>query len=169
MYFTNVNETRDSVSNSLHFGQLFLQTRNLCFQTNLGVPHGGNFSPLLTDMTMSYFEYISSVNYKLISNSIFVPIRCMDDLLIINNMSTDNVANILSRVYNNFQLEPTDLTPLDYIYLDFEIKIVNNKVSTNLYNKTDNFNFDVKRLPNARSFLSLTIKKATMHRNTSNP
>lgn len=43
-------------------------------------------------------------------------------------------------------------------YLDLSLEANNNKIETNLFNKTDSFNFMVIRFPNAESKVSIKIK-----------
>ncbi|VDO89099.1 unnamed protein product [Heligmosomoides polygyrus] len=46
-----------------------------------GVPQGGNASPMIADLTLSFFEYKYATNNTLI-NKVFCPFRYMDDILI---------------------------------------------------------------------------------------
>ena len=128
-----------------------------------GVPQGGNFSPLLADLTLSIFEYQYSLN-NINKTRTFYPYRYMDDILIIHNTNEDKVNSILQEVYNNtLVLEKTHFSQLHCNYLDLEIKILNDKIITRLFNKTDNFDFKVIRFPHYQSNISLNVKSSVIY------
>lgn len=88
----------------------------------------------------------------------------MDDILIVHNLDTSTVSNILNKVYNNIlQLDITHLDDNRCNYLDLHIRVEDDKVYTKMYNKTDTFSFKVLKLPHYNSFISSKVKKATIY------
>lgn len=137
------------------------------FKQRKGVLQCSNISPLLADLTMSWLEYKFSSKHMVNRNNVVHPIRYMDDILVIHNKNSQYINDMLEKVYNNlFEIVKTNTDDYSCNYLDLEINIVDNKLCTRLYNKTDDFNFVVKRLPNAISFISNNIKKDTIYTET---
>ena len=136
---------------------------NIAFKQLNGVPQGGNFSPLLADLTLSVYEYYYSVRV-IKQHRNFFPFRYMDDLLIIHNINDNDIHETLQMVYNNIlQLETTNFTEHHCNYLDLDIKIINNKIITKIFNKTDNFKFNVIRFPHFQSNISIKIKGSVIY------
>lgn len=76
------------------------------------------------------------------------PFRYMDDILIIHNKNNEYIQELLYEIYeNSLQFETTHKSDNDCDYLDLSIRIVENKLITKLYNKTDSFKFYVIRFP----------------------
>ncbi|KAK6052976.1 hypothetical protein COOONC_09517, partial [Cooperia oncophora] len=67
-------------------------------------------------------------------------------------------------VYHNIlKLEVTNNNEYNCNYLDLEITIHNDKISTKMYNKTDSFNFSIKKFPNYNTNISYHIKFNTIY------
>ena len=140
-------------------GNIFKQTK--------GVPQGGNFSPLLADLTLSIMEYNYAKCIRFNASKLFIPYRYMDDLLVIHNQSESEVDEQLTEVYRNtLQLKKTHITELSSNYLDLTINIINDKITTALYNKTDDFNFKVIRFPHSDSNISTNNKASVIYTET---
>ena len=124
----------------------FVTFGRFVFQQTKGIPMGGNCSSLIADLYLCYKEFqymkrlLADKKFGLarhFSNSS----RYVDDVIIIN--------------YKNFKNKTNDIYPNDLVlerngendklvnYLDITITIDNQGVSTNLFNKVDNFNFPV--------------------------
>ncbi|KAK6062260.1 hypothetical protein COOONC_00067, partial [Cooperia oncophora] len=119
------------------------------------VPQGSNVSPLLDDLTFSYFEYIYSINHYNNKQIQMKPFRYMDDILIIYNRNTQSILDELN--------DDTHENEYKCNYLDQEIDIVTNKMYAKMYNKTDTFGFSIKRFPNFTTNVSNRIKVDTIH------
>lgn len=116
----------------------------------------------MADLTLTYFEYVYSITHP--NLYLFIPFRYMDDILVVHNRSTNDIYNTLISVYNNvLNLDITHDNDYSCNYLDMEIKISGNRLTTKLYNKTDSFNFSIKRFPHFDTNLSANIKKATIY------
>ena len=137
----------------------------LIFKQNISVPQGGNVSPLLADLTFTNvnYEYVYTKNYPY-SDIYFFPYRYMDDLLILHNTTDDTILKLLTDVYRRvLSLEPTHISNYACNYLDLDISINNNIITTKMYNKTDFFGFPIKRFPHSSTNISIAIKRATIY------
>ncbi len=114
------------------------------FRQKCGVPMGGNASPLIADLVLSTieFRYLSdarnygrAVRFK---NSY----RYMDDILVTTNL--DSHGMLFEMYPSDLTLETTDTDPKRTSFLDLDIKVVDDLVIS-LYNKTDDFSFQVVR------------------------
>ena len=75
----------------------------------------------------------------------------MDDIFILQAQYL-NFAEIAKEIYHpSLDLEQTNINPLKTCFLDLDIEIKNNKIDTKLYNKTDDYNFDVIRYSHFKS------------------
>ena len=91
----------------------------------------------------------------------------MDDLLVVHNQTDDDVDEQLSQVYQNtLQLKKTHNSETSSNYLDLAITITNDKISTKLYNKTDDFSFNVIRFPYSDTNISLINKSSVIYTET---
>lgn len=177
IYYTNnntINKYRYYTEEDLVFFTEYLLKNSFTIFAGIiykqieGVPQGSNCSPLLADLTLSVFEY--KFCKKLVTQKRYVnihPFRYMDDILIIHNKNNEYIQNLLSETYeNSLQLETTHESDYDCNYLDLNIKIINNKLVTKLYNKTDSFKFYVIRFPHFNSNISIKIKKSIIFTET---
>ena len=111
-----------------------------------GIPMGGNSSSQLADLSLakSEFNYMKSLLTnkkmnlaKLLSNNG----RYVDDLSVFNYL---NFANLISDIYpGDLVMERSGDNNKIINYLDITIKITESNISTELYNKVDDFNFPV--------------------------
>ena len=133
------------------------------FQQISGVPMGGNASPLLADLTLSCLEYkylksaSTDKRYKMKYTT-----RYMDDLCNLNN---NEFFQDCAYIYPaSLTLEETTANTNYSNYLDMTFNITAEyKVKCSLYNKTDAFNFNVIRLPEASSNLPEQIGYNTFY------
>ena len=71
--------------------------------------------------------------------------RYLDDILNINNVNFDNMV---SRVYpSELQLNKTNTSDTKTAFLDLHLSISNDIVSTKIYDKRDDFDFDIVNFP----------------------
>lgn len=140
---------------------------NIIYKQNKGVPQGGNFSPLLADLTISMFEFEYSKSIRISENQLFIPFRYMDDLLIVHNYNENFIDHILTVVYKNtLSLKKTHISQHKCNYLDISLEVIDNVIETNLYNKTDYFNFKVNRFPHRDSEISINVKGNVIYTET---
>ena len=69
----------------------------------------------------------------------------MDDILNINIVYFDNMV---SQIYpSEFQLNKLNTSDTEAAFLDFHLSISNDIVSTKLYDKSDDFDFEIDNFP----------------------
>ena len=123
----------------VHFGGFILrQTR--------GIPMGGNSSSQFADLSLSKSEYNYMINLikdkkfslaKLLSNNT----RYVDDLGTLNYLHFDK---LIPKIYpSDLKMERSGNDNKNVNYLDVNIQIGDDGVSTRVYNKLDEFNFPI--------------------------
>ena len=71
--------------------------------------------------------------------------RYLDDILNINNVYFDNMV---SQIYHSeLQLNEANTSDTKAAFLDLHLSISNNIVSTKIYDKCDDFNFEIVNFP----------------------
>ena len=130
------------------------------FLQNKGIPMGGNSSSPIAELTVGKKEY----NYikklmqekkfnlaKILSNNC----RYVDDLITINYL---NFNNIIGDIYpRSLEMERTGNDNKNVNYLDLNIKVGINGPSISIYNKTDDFNFNVVSLTFPQSNIPIDV------------
>ena len=124
----------------------FVSFGNIILRQTKGIPMGGNSSSQFADLSLakSEFNYMKSLLAskkmnlaKLLSNNG----RYVDDLSVFNYL---NFANLISDIYPvDLVMERSGDDNKDINYLDIRIKISNSIISTEVYNKVEDFNFPV--------------------------
>ena len=112
-----------------------------------GIPMGGNSSSQIADVSLCKSEFNFMISLikekkfnlaKLLSNNC----RYVDDLIILNYL---HFENLIAKIYpSDLKMERSGNDNKNVNYLDVNISITNNGgISTDLYNKLDDFNFPV--------------------------
>ena len=71
--------------------------------------------------------------------------RYLDDILNINNVSFDNMVN---QIYpSKLQLNKTNTSDTEAAFIDLHLTISNEIVSTEIYDKRDDFDFEIVNFP----------------------
>ena len=113
---------------------------------------GTNFVPLVADLFLVCYErdFMKSLTkekrYDLI-DAFNSTSRCMylDDLLNIDNIHFDHMVN---RIYPaELQLNKANASDTEAAFLDLNLSIHNDMVSTKIYDKWDDFNYDILNFP----------------------
>ncbi len=132
------------------------------FQQISGIPMGGNASPLLADMTLSALEFKFLKNLSPHSRvKMGMSSRYIDDLL---NINGEEFMEISKEIYPiSLPLEETTASREESNFLDINLKLDGNAISTTVYNKVDEFNFDVIRLPESSSNIHSSIGYNTFY------
>ena len=134
---------------------IFIGVGNKIFRQHIGIPMGTNCAPLLANLYLFYYEY--TYMKKLIKTNFLQArrfnntVRYIDDLLTFNNPGfSDEIANIYPP---ELVLKRTTENPLCVSYLDICITLGQHRFFTTIFDKRDNFNFDIVNFP----FLSSNI------------
>jgi hypothetical protein len=126
------------------------------FRQTMGVPMGGNASPLIADLTLSMMEFTYCKNHT--RNNVLA-VRYIDDILTLN--CPDFKTKAASIYEKELKLEET-YAGKHCCFLDLDITLHNGAVKTNVYNKTDAFPFKVNRLGYPDSKVSASIHNNTI-------
>jgi hypothetical protein len=118
--------------------ETFIQFNGTIYQQNKGVPMGGNASPLIADLTLSYMEYkYYNNNCNQIAKNTMI-YRYIDDILALNTDITNEIRNIYgpTLIVNK---ENFINNKLNYLDMSFEL----NSKNIGIYDKTDDYKFNV--------------------------
>ena len=121
------------------------------FQQSVGIPMGTNCAPLLADLFLYSYEaeFIQKLLHEkkkslaVAFNSTF---RYIDDVLSINN---NHFHSYVDSIYpNELEIKDTTECSTSASYLDVLLKLdTNSKLTTQLYDKWDDFNFSIVNFP----------------------
>ena len=124
---------------SIRFGtKLYRQT--------IGIPMGTNCAPLVADLFLSYYERnfmksLSCENQANIMEAFNSTSRYLDDLLNIDNIYFDQMVD---RIYHTeLLLNRANSSDTEAPFLDLNLCISNGTVSIKIYDKRDDFDFDI--------------------------
>ena len=124
------------------FGEnIFLQTR--------GIPMGGNASPLIADLYLSWLEYIFLS--KLVKKDASLVHKLSHNCRYIDDIATPNFCDFLkiaSRIYpKEIPLEPNIGNGKHDTFLDLDISVCDSSFVFKIFHKVDLFNFEVISFP----------------------
>ena len=120
-----------------------------CFQV-VGIPMGTNCAPLIADLFLFCYESdfmlkLSQTNNNNLIEAFNNTSRYLDDIL---NLDNPYFSNHITDIYpSELKLNIANNTDTEADYLDLNIKITNGKVITNIYDKRDDYNFDIVNFP----------------------
>ena len=88
---------------------------------------------------------LSDDKQALINDAFNTTSRYLDDILNINNVYFDNMV---SQIYpSELQRNDVNTSDIKAAFLDFHLSISNDIVSTKIYDKRDNLNFEIVNFP----------------------
>ena len=143
---------RDSLKNAVKYliTNSYFTVGSKIFRQIIGIPMGSDPAPFFANLFLYYYEnkWISNlkktdlITARKLSN-IF---RFIDDLNAINDnhIFLNNIANIYPP---ELELGKENHHDNEATFLDLNIKIVQNKFEIKLYDKRDDFNFEIVRMP----------------------
>ena len=107
---------------------------------------GINFASLVADLFLSCYERdfmmsLSDDRQADINDVFNTTFRYLDDILNVNNVYFDNM---ISQIYpSELQLNKSNTSDTKVAFLDLHFSISNDIVSTKIYNKRDDFDFEI--------------------------
>ena len=116
----------------------------------VGIPMGTNCAPLVADLFLYCYERdfmmsLSDDKQANVIDAFKTTSRYLDDILNINNDHFDNLA---SQIYpSELQLNKTNTSDTKAAFLDLHLSISNHIVSTKIYDKRDEFDFEIVNFP----------------------
>ena len=111
---------------------------------------GTNCAPLIADLFMFCYERdfmmsLSDDNQADVIGAFNTTSRYLDDILNINYVYFDNMV---SQIYPlELQLNKTNTSDTEAAFLDLHLSISNDIVSTKIYDKREDFDFDIVNYP----------------------
>ena len=149
--------TEEQVIQMLEFliDNIFVQFGGKIFQQTIGIPMGTNCAPLLADLFLysyetEFLQHLVRNNKIKVARSFNSSFRYIDDVLSINN---DKFAEYIPLIYPP-ELEIKETTDTDHSvsFLDLHLEFDDSgHLSTKIYDKRDDFNFDIVNFPNLDS------------------
>ena len=116
----------------------------------VGIPLGTNCAPLVADLFLFRYEsdFIMSLSDDKqadVIDAFNTTSRYLDDILNINNVY---FGNMVSQIYpSELQLNKANASDTEAAFLDLHLSISNDIVSTKLYDKRDDFEFEIVNFP----------------------
>ena len=129
-----------------------LRIKGLC-QLKLGfvgIPMGTNCAPLVADLFLFCYDRdfmlsLSEDNQYGVIEAFNSTSRYLDDLLNIDNNFFDSMVN---RIYpSELQLNKANISDAEASFLDLHLSISDGFVKTKIYDKRDDFDFDIVNFP----------------------
>ena len=140
---------------ALHFGtKLYRQV--------VGTPMGTNCAPLVADLFLFCYERdfmmsLSDDKQADVIDAFNTTSRYLDGILNINNVYFDNMV---SQIYpSELQLNKANASDTEAAFLDLHLSISNDIVSTKIYDKRDDFDFEGINFP----FLDVDVPRSTSY------
>ena len=100
---------------------------------------------------------LSDDKQAVIIDAFYTTFRYLDDILNINNVYFDNMV---SQIYpTELQLNKVNTSDTETAFLDLHLSIANDIVSTKIYDKRDDFDFEIVNFP----FLDGDVPRSTSY------
>ena len=167
--------TCSDLCNALSFllDNIYVRFGEDLYKQVVGIPMGTNCAPLVADLFL--YTYEKEFIQNLQKQRKFDELKCfnntsryLDDILTIDNPAFELYKN---EIYpQELTLNKANLSNTETPFLDLNIKIVNGKIHTSVYDKRDDFGFnivnfpwldgDVPRLPSYGIYISQLIRYA---------
>ena len=116
----------------------------------VGIPMGTNCAPLVADLFLYCYErdFMDSLNHDNQADVIEAfnsTCRYLDDLLNIDNPYFEGMVN---QIYPpELQLNKANISDTEAPFLDLHLSVANGFVSSKIYDKRDDFDFDIVNFP----------------------
>ena len=129
---------------------IFIRFGTKLYRQEVEIPMGTNCAPLVARLFWFCYEreFMMSLSYDEqadIIDAFNTTSRYLDDILNINNVYFDNMV---SQFYpSELQLNKANTSDTEAAFFDLHLSISNNIVSTTIYDKRDNFDFEIVNFP----------------------
>ena len=157
-FFTSENHKKfhawscQNVCDALTFllDNIFIQFGTKLYRQVVGIPMGTNCAPLVAGLFLFCYErdlmmYLSDDKQADVIDAFNTTSRCLDDILNVNNVHFDNMV---SQIYpSELKLNKANASDTKAAFLDLHLSISNNIVSTKIYDKRDDFDFEIVNFP----------------------
>ena len=125
---------------------IFIRFGTKLYLQVVGIPMGINCAPLVSDLFLFCYERdfmmsLSDDKQADVIDAFNTTSRYLDDILNINNFYFDNMV---SQIYpSELQLNKVNTTDTEAAFLNVHLSISNDIVSTKIYDKRDDFDFEI--------------------------
>ena len=129
---------------------IYIRFGTKLYRQIVGIPMGTNCTPLVADLFLFCYERdfmtsLSDVKQAEIIEAFKSTSRYLDDLLNIDNPYFEGMVN---RIYPpELQLNKANTADTEAPFLDLHLSISNGFVSSKIYDKRDDFDFDIVNFP----------------------
>ena len=156
--------TCDEVCKALSFllDNIYVRFGNDVYRQVIGIPMGTNCAPLVADLFLYCYERDFMLSLSPITQSNIIEAfnstsRYLDDILNLDNQYFDKMV---SEIYpKELVLNKTNCSDVTSSFLDLNISISNGVIRTKIYDKRDDFNFNIVNFP----FLDGDVPHATSY------
>ena len=137
---------------ALHYllDNVFIRFGSKLYRQIVGIPMGTYCAPLVADLFVFCYERdfmlsLSENNQTDIIKAFNSTSRYLDDLL---NIDTPYFEQMVGQIYpTELQLNKTNSSDTEAPFLDLNLSITNDIVSSKIYDKRDDFNFEIVNFP----------------------
>ena len=160
------------------FDNIFIRFGSKLYRQIVNIPMGTNCAPLVADLFLFCYERdfmlpLSDNNQTDIIEAFNSTSRYFNDLL---NIDNPYFEQMVGQIYpTELQLNKANSSATEAPFLDLNLSITNSVVSSKIYDKRDDFNFeivnfpfldgDVPRSPSYGVYISQLIRFARVHSN----
>ena len=129
---------------------IYIRFGTKLYRQIVGIPMGTNCAPLVADLCLFCYERdfmtsLSGVKQAEIIEAFKSTSRYLDDLLNIDNPYFEGMVN---HIYPpELQLNKANISDTEAPFLDLHLSISNGFVSSKIYDKRDDFDFDIVNFP----------------------
>jgi hypothetical protein len=129
---------------------IFICFNNTVYRQVVGIPMGTNCAPLVADLFLYCYESKFMSNLSPSDQSDIIDAfnhtsRYLDDIF---NMDNPFFASMVSSIYpQELTLIKANTSDTEASFLDLHLSIVGNVISTKIYDKRDDFSFDIVNYP----------------------
>ena len=141
---------------------IFIRFGTKLYRQVVGIPMGTNYAPLVADLFLFCYERdfmmsLSDDKQADVIDAFNTTSRYLDNILNINNVYFDNMV---SQIYpSELQLNKANASDTEAAFLDLHLSISNDIVSTKIYDKRDDFDFEIVNFP----FLDGDVPRSTSY------
>ena len=137
---------------ALHYllDNIFIRFGSKLYRQIVGIPMGTNCAPLVADLFLFCYDRdfmlsLSDNNQADIIEAFNSTSRYLDDLL---NIDNPYFEQMVGQIYpTELQLNEANSSNTEAPFLDLNFSIINGIVSSKIYDKRDDFNFEIVNFP----------------------
>ena len=141
---------------------IFIRFGTKLYRLAVRIPMGTNCAPLVADLFLFCYERdfmmsLSDDKQADVIDAFKTTSRYLDDVLNINNVYFDNMV---SQIYpSELHLNKANTSDIEAAFLDLHLSISNDFVSSKIYDKSDDFDFEIAYCP----FLDDDVPRSTSY------